>query len=382
MEAELLYNFTCFQAGEPVKDLSIVIEDGIIKDIKKTKDILLSFSGKKHNFEGDYLTPGFVDLQVNGGKEYYFTNDLSVEAFSSICTDHLKRGTTSMLPTIVTTSYENLLTSIEVTRKCMEEKETGILGLHLEGPYLNPVKCGAHNLKYIRNPSDYEMDKLLDLGRGIVKKMTIAPEVFTSDMIKKIRNAGIIVSAGHSACSSIEARKAFESGVSCVTHLFNAMPPVKGRESGLVGATMVTDGVFASIIADGHHCSDDSIRLAYKTLKDKLFLISDATFIGTKDMEMDGITFIHAADRYLNGQGKLAGSNITMHDAVVYCINKVGLPVEMVLRMGAEIPLQVLGVNGLGRIDKGYIADLLQIDAHTLGIKSVMKSGRFVNIAN
>lgn len=374
----LLHNFVCYEADKPQSDLSIIIEDGRIKTIDKTDVLLKTFDGEKVDLKGNYLAPGFVDLQINGGEELYFTQDLTVEAFGIMCRDHMKKGTTSMLPTVITCSFEKMVKAIEVTKEAMKNKEWGILGLHLEGPYLNVEKRGAHNTKYIRKPSDEEIDELIRIGKGVIRKMTIAPEFFSDEMIKKIKNAGIVLSAGHTMIGSEDAKRSFDAGVSCITHIYNAMLPIQGREAGLIGATILSNSVRAGIIVDGYHCSYDSFRLLYKAIGKRLFLISDATFIGNKDLVMDGVRFIYENKSYRTEQGNLAGSNITMHDAVVNCVEKAEVPLHEAFRMAAETPLDVIGDKEHGLLKEGYVADFVVLDKDNLSLSAVIKCGELV----
>lgn len=374
----LLHNFICYEADKIRNDLSIIIENGIIKAIDKADVLLKDFDGDKIDLKGNYLTPGFVDLQINGGKELYFTRDLTVESFGTMCRDHMRKGTTSMLPTIITCPFETMVKAIEVAKEAMKHKEWGILGLHLEGPYLNEEKRGAHDIKYIRKPSEEEIEELLRIGKGVIRKMTIAPEFFSDTLIQKIKDAGIVVSAGHTMIGSEGAKKAFKMGVSCITHAYNAMLPIQGREAGLLGATILSDSIRAGIIVDGYHCSYDSFRLLYKSIGKRLFLVSDATFIGNKDLEMDGVRFIYNNKSYRTEQGNLAGSNITMHDAVANCVEKANIPLNEVFRMAAETPLDVIGDKEHGLLKEGYAADFVVLDKNDLSLQSVIKRGKLV----
>ena len=150
MDVKLLYNFKLLLDGKEITDQALIIENGRIKEVLPTVTILKTFSGKTFDFQNDYLVPGFVDLHVNGGNSHFFTKDLSVEAFDTIYLEHVKRGNTSILPTVISTTFENTLKAVEVTRESMRGKEGGMLGLHLEGPYINTLQKGVHKLDYIR----------------------------------------------------------------------------------------------------------------------------------------------------------------------------------------------------------------------------------------
>jgi N-acetylglucosamine-6-phosphate deacetylase len=379
MDIKLLHNFTWFRDGKEMTDSAIIIKNGTIQEIIPVATILPSFNGNSYDLQGDYLSAGFVDLHINGGNSHFFTKDLSVEAYNTIYHEHILRGNTSILPTVISTTFENMLKAIEITKECMKDKDGGILGLHLEGPYISKDRKGVHNIDYIRLPKENEINELLKKGEGVIKKMTIAPELFSIDTIRKIADQGIIVSAGHTACTIEQALDSFNAGVTCITHIFNAMPPLQGREPGLVGAALLDDKVYAGIIGDGQHVKNSAIKLMYKSIQDRLFLVSDATMIGATDMNLDGVLYYHSKESFINEKGNLAGSNITIHDAVINCVKNGGFSLETAFKMGSEIPMRVMGVKNYGKIAQDYAADLVRLDKNNLDLKDVIKSGEFVN---
>lgn len=368
----VLKNFTYYnEQDELITNHVLHIQNGIIKELSSE----ISLDEKSVDLRGAYLAPAFVDLQVNGGVKVYFSNTITDEVLEQMYLDHLSVGTVNILPTLVTTSLENILKAIEVVKTYIAKGKPGVLGLHLEGPFLNMEKRGAHNPKHIRKPTDGELRTILDAGEGIIKMMTIAPEQFTDYQLSLIKEKGVVISAGHSNSTAAFYKKAFDKGIDCVTHLYNAMSPFTGREPGLVGAALDSD-VYAGIIIDGFHCDDTSVKLAYRLKKGRLFLVSDATFIGKEDLEMDGIQFIHKLGRYVNSEGNLAGSNISMHDAVKHSISKVGIPACDVFKMAAEIPFQLLGLGGrYGKMQAGYFADLVALSKEDLSITHIFRKG-------
>lgn len=372
----LLKNFVYFDNDQPIKNKSLIIEGDSITAV-------LSNQYEDQNIEiidlkGNYLVPGFVDLQVNGGEEVFFTNNITENAIEQIYFDHLKFGTTCILPTLVTTSPSNILKAIEVVRVYMQHKE-GIAGLHIEGPFLNLDKKGAHNPKHIRKPGNEELESILDAGEGVIKMMTIAPEMFSDEQIKMILSRNILISAGHSNASLQLSKVFFSKGIKCVTHLFNAMSQFNSREPGLVGATLDSD-VYAGIIVDGVHCDYTSVRVAYKLKKGRLFLVSDSTFIGRKNLEMDGVKYIFSETGYVNSQGNLAGSNITMSDAVRKCVYDVGIPLAEAIKMASEIPLEVIGLSEeRGKIEPNYKADIAILSKDDLRVVAVFANGKYLS---
>ncbi|NGF57609.1 N-acetylglucosamine-6-phosphate deacetylase [Parapedobacter sp. SGR-10] len=368
----VLKNFAYYnEQDELITQHALYLQDGVIKELSPE----ISTDETSIDLRGAYLVPAFVDLQVNGGIKVYFSHTITEQVLEQMYIDHLQVGTVNILPTLVTTSLENILKAVEVVKTYISKGKPGVLGLHLEGPFLNIEKKGAHNPKYIRKPTDEELKTILDAGEGVIKMMTVAPEQFTDDQLFLIQDRGIVISAGHSNSTAAFYKTIFDKGVNCITHLYNAMSPFMGREPGLVGATLDSD-VYAGIIVDGFHCDDTAVRLAYRLKKGKLFLVSDATFIGEEDLEMDGIQFIHKPGRYVNAEGNLAGSNISMYDAVRHSINKVGIPAYDVFKMAAEIPFQLLGLaDKHGKVKTGYFADLVALSKDGLSITHIFRRG-------
>ncbi len=372
-------NFIYFDNGQPVQDQSLIIDGDIITGVFPNPDV--GQDAKTVDLGGNYLVPGFVDLQVNGGVEDFFSNDITEETIGRIYKSHLRFGTTCILPTLISTSHSDILKAIEVVRAYMQHKQ-GVAGIHIEGPYINLDKKGAHNPKYIRKPCDEELRSILEAGEGVIKMMTIAPEMFSDEQIKMIKSRNIIISAGHSNISAQQAKICFSKGITCITHLFNAMSQFDSREPGLVGATLDSD-VYAGIIVDGVHSDYTSVRIAYKLKKGRLFLVSDSTFIGTQNLEMDGIKFIYSGTGFINSQGNLAGSNITMSDAVKNCVNNVGISLADAIKMASEIPLEVIGLSGSrGKIEPGYKADMVILSKDNLCVCAAIANGEYLTFYN
>ena len=373
----ILENFIYFnEDDELITHHSLYIQDGVIKEISSE----ISANERSIDLNGAYLTPAFADLQVNGGIKDYFSDTITEETLEQMYLDHLQVGTVNILPTLITSSLQNILKAIDVVKNYMSKGKPGVLGLHLEGPFLNIEKKGAHNPKYIRRPTDQELKTILDTGTGIVKMITLAPELFTDSQLALIKEKGIIISVGHSNATSAFSKESFNKGINCVTHLYNAMSPFTGREPGLVGATLDDNSVYAGIIVDGFHCDYTAVRLAHTLKKGKLFLVSDATFIGKEDLEMDGIQFIHQPGRYVNSTGNLAGSNISMHDAVKLSVNNAKIPINDVFKMASLIPFQLLGFdNKYGKIKEGHFADLVVLSKDSLDIEYVFSRGNLIS---
>lgn len=229
------------------------------------------------------------------------------------------------------------------------------MGLHVEGPWINKEKRGAHDESFIHSPILSEVKQLLDYGKGIIKMITLAPEVCSKEIIDFILSNNIIISAGHSNATYAEAIKGFENGITTVTHLFNAMSPLLHREPGLAGATMDHPSAMASIIPDGHHVDYAAIRIAKKVMQERLFVITDAvTETGTGYYQHQLST---KKDKYEAG-GILSGSSLTMVGALKNLVNHADVELGEALRMCSLYPARVMKMDGItGIIRKGYKAN-------------------------
>lgn len=387
-------NTTVFTGTDFLANATVHVQDGRILAVD-TEAFINGEDNKEGaqnevvDLRGDYLVPGFVDLQLYGGSEAFLNESPTVETVRHIYETHLQNGTTSVLPTLYSTSHAVILQAIEAVREARLENPLGVLGLHVEGPYINPIKRGAHSLNYVRRPNEDELDELFERGEDVIRIITIAPEVF-SEMellhIQTYKPENCRLSLGHSQATYEEATSFFTAGIPLVTHLYNAMRGFESREPGIVGAVFDHSTVRASLIADGFHCDPVAIRMAHRLMGDRLFLISDATFanpLGLPKASLDFEDFIiryeapaqeygsRGYGRYTNQEGKLAGSAITLLDAVRVCVNQARLPLLDTLRMATTIPAEVIGLgNELGKIQPGYVANLVRLDA-SLSLKGI-----------
>jgi N-acetylglucosamine-6-phosphate deacetylase len=251
-----------------------------------------------------------------------------------------EEGTILFQPTLATNTIEVFKKALDALREYRQKGGTGVYGLHLEGPWLNPVKRGAHIESWIHPPTIEEVRDLLDYGKGLISMITIAPEVCSKEITKLILDRGIILSAGHSNATYDEAIDGFNKGISSVTHLYNAMSPLHHRQPGLVGATFEHLNVKASIIPDGYHVDYAAISIAKKIMANRLFAITDAvaeTNIGPYQHQL-------ASDKY-ECNGVLSGSALTMHKAFKNLVNHAGIDVGEAIRMCSLYPAQVLGCD-------------------------------------
>lgn len=312
------------------------------------------------------LAPGFTDIHINGGKKYHFTENTSTEAVEDIDLACAQVGTAYALPALITSPASTLFQGIDAIRDyCSKLVHPRILGIHLEGPFISEAKRGAHLSAYIRKPTTRDLEEMIDSGRDVIKMITIAPEMFTADQLELLVSSGITISLGHSNATYKEAREAFAKGIHLVTHLYNAMSGLNHREPGLVGAAFDTPSVYTPIILDGRHCDFAAARIAYKIKGDHLFLISDALFVGREVVNFNWGEFdAHLQDdEYINSQGHLAGSAISLGEAVRNAIYEVGIPLEEALDMATLRPAKVLGLDStIGRIASGYPAVFTTFD--------------------
>lgn len=331
------------------------------------------------DLNGANLSPGFIDLQLNGCGGVMFNDEITAKTIDIMHKANLKSGCTGFLPTLITSSDENMRQAIAAAREYQSQYPNQSLGLHLEGPYLNVMKKGIHSVDFIR-PSDDSMIDTICANSDVIAKVTLAPENNKPEHIEKLVQAGIVVSIGHTNATYTEARQSFESGITFATHLFNAMTPMVGREPGVVGAIYDTPDVYAGIIADGFHVDYANIRIAHKIKGEKLVLVTDAT--APAGAEMDYFIFVGKKVYYRDGKcvdenGTLGGSALTMIEAVQNTVEHVGIALDEALRMATLYPAKAIGVDDkLGRIKKGMIANLTVFD-RDFNVKATVVNGQY-----
>lgn len=351
----VIYNCNIYTGSGIIQDSVIVVEQDIIVSIQKE----IPHGAKHIDLGGRNIAAGFFDIQVNGGEKLYFSQSPTEEALHDICAASLSYGTTHVLPCLISSTPERILQAIETVRHFMHTHGEGVVGMHLEGPFINPEKRGAHVASIVRRPTDKELETIIDKGRDVIKVMTIAPECFTDDQLQMLLDSGIVLSAGHSAMTYEQAERCFAKGISLVTHLYNAMTQMEHRAPGLVGATFTNENVYAPIILDGAHCDYSAARIALKQKEEKLFLISDAAFLGRKmqAFEFDEFDATLIDGFYRNKEGNLAGAAISMIEAVRNAVQYLDVPLETAIKMATVFPARAVGLDAsIGRIEKGYQA--------------------------
>ncbi len=303
------------------------------------------------NFDGHFIAPAFIDLQIYGayGKLFsVFPNAESLSLLNQYCE---KGGAAFCMPTMATNTLDVFKKGIDAIRNYWNAGGRGVLGLHLEGPWINPLKRGAHIESYIHAPAIGEVRSLLEYGKDVIRIITLAPEVCSPEVISLVRSQGIIISAGHSNATFKEAKTGFTNGITTVTHLFNAMSPLQHREPGLAGAAMDDASVMASIIPDGYHVDYAAVRIAKKVMQDRLFVITDAVTETTSG----AYQHYKSGDKY-EAAGVLSGSALDMLKAVANLVLQAGISLEEALRMCSFYPARVIRrEHELGLIQNNYL---------------------------
>ncbi|HEY5805253.1 MAG TPA: N-acetylglucosamine-6-phosphate deacetylase [Lysobacter sp.] len=360
---------TAFHNGHVLTDhgfetnVCVIVEDGHIVAV------LPGAAPKGANavdLAGGYLVPGFIDTQVNGGGDVLFNDEPTVQGLRTIAAAHRRFGTTGLMPTLISDDTDVMARAIAATRDAIALGVPGILGIHLEGPYLNAARKGVHDPAKFHTPAEDELDLVASLGTGRTM-LTLAPERFSADTLRQLALRRLIVCAGHTAATYEQMRDGFAAGIRGVTHLFNAMTPMNSREPGGVGAALENADVWCGLIVDGYHVHDAALRVAIAARpRGKMMLVTDAMPpVGgaREDFELYGVTMTCRDGQCTTADGTLAGSALDMAGAVRNTVQRLGLPLKEACRMASTYPAEFLGLGGeLGRITPGYRADLVALD--------------------
>ena len=305
-----------------------------------------------------FLAPAFVDFQVYGAAQKLFAAYPEAQTLQVMQDVYSGQGTCLFQPTLATNTAAIFRKGIDAVKAYWQGGGKGVAGLHLEGPWIHPTKKGAHIQSEIHAPTVEEVKELLAYGKGIIKTITLAPEVCSDEVLTLLLSSEVVLSAGHSNATYAEALQSFDKGIPAVTHLFNAMSPLHHREPGLVGATLQHANVVASIIPDGHHVDFAAISMAKKLMGERLFAITDAVTETT-----EGAYRHHLAGDKYECNGTLSGSAISMHEAFYNLVKKVGLDMEEALRMCSLYPARLLKMQHLyGKIAPGFAAQFVVLN--------------------
>jgi len=311
------------------------------------------------------ISPGFVDLQVNGGGDVLMNTTPTSAGMAAIAAAHRRFGTVALLPTVITDAPEVLDAAVAAALEAVGLP--GILGLHIEGPHLSLARRGTHAARFVR-PMDAvtvtQVRRLRDAGIAVM--ITVAPEGVQPGQIAALAAMGAVVSLGHSDTTAESARAALDEGATCFTHLFNAMSPMLSRSPGVTGAC-INSQAYAGIICDGHHVADEMVGLAIRArpVPDRMFLVSDAmsTVGGSDRFTLYGEEVRLVDGRLVNAEGSLAGAHVTMALSVARLIRVVGIAPELALRMAVTVPATLIGAGLQAGVMGRDLADLIVLDA-------------------
>lgn len=357
-------NATIYTGNAIETGKAVLINNHTIIDIVKQEAIPSQY--EQVNLNGLSLAPAFVDLQIYGGNGKLFSQELTVESLQATHAYSVAGGCSHFMITMATNTIEKFLKGMEVVKQYWKQGGKGLLGLHLEGPYMNPIKRGAHLANCIKQPAMQEVQLLLDQGRDTFKMITLAPERCDAAIIDYLLQNNIIVSAGHSNATYREAITAFEQGIPAATHLFNAMSPLQHREPGMVGA-IFNAAVSSSIVCDGIHVDYAAVKIAKSIMKERLFFITDAV----AETTTGEYQHLFKGDRYTLPDGTLSGSALTMMQCVKNGVEQVGIPPDEALRMASTYPASFIKDKKLGKIEKGYEASMVVFD-NTLKVQQTI----------
>jgi N-acetylglucosamine-6-phosphate deacetylase len=312
---------------------------------------------------GQLLLPGFIDVQVNGGGGVLFNDDPSPESIRAIGAAHRRFGTTGFLPTLISDDLDTIERAITAAQTCLDTGMPGVLGIHIEGPFLNWARRGVHDAKHLRLLDDSLISLLCRLRDGRTV-LTLAPEMTTPDIIARLAAGGILVSAGHSEASFAETTRAIAHGLRGFTHLFNAMARLEPRAPGIVGAALYDPDTWCGIIVDGHHVDPIMLQLALRCKRHERFmLVTDAMpAVGSANPSfvLQGRTISVVDGICRDENGTLAGTALDMAGAVRNAVSLLGLDIAEAARMAGQYPAEFLGLgHELGRIAPGYLANLV-----------------------
>jgi len=376
MAAQALIGVDIFDGTTIRKDHAVVMRDGKIAALIPAAQLGSDVAVER--LDGHVLAPGFIDAQVNGGGGVLLNDAPTLESVAKICDAHALFGTTALLPTLITDTPTLTAEAVKAVKQAIAAKLPGCIGLHLEGPFLSPDKRGAHDAQLIRQMNDADVDILLGLDIETLL-VTLSPERVPPRIIRRLADAGIIVSLGHSNASYDQVMEAANAGARGVTHLYNAMSALTHRAPGVVGAALDSGQLWCGLIADGHHVHRAAIDIALRAKRGpgRIFLVTDAMSTVGSDVrifDLNGRRITRQDGVLVLDDGTLAGSDLDMMSAVRFMVQKVGLELAQALRMASTDPADFLRRQDVGRIAPGARADFVLID-RDLQAKTVWRGG-------
>jgi len=352
-----------FDGSHMLDGRAVVIENGRILAVPRESDL---GTGIERRWVEGLLAPGFIDVQVNGGGGALYNDVRTLEGIRTIAQAHRTYGTVGLLPTFITDTRQAMAEAVEAMRAALAKKVPGVLGIHLEGPFISPERKGVHNPAFMRPMEDEDIAIMTSLAEGRTV-VTLAPERNSMEAVARLASAGVLVCAGHTAGDYDIVMEAIRHGLRGFTHLYNAMPPLAGRDPGPVGAALDSRDTWCGLIVDGHHVSDAALRAAIAAKgTERMMLVTDAMSVTGTDLagfDLHGRRIYRKDGRLTTEDGTLAGSDLDMASAVRNSVNRLGLALPDVLRMASLVPAAFLKLDHeLGRIAPGYRASLVLLD--------------------
>lgn len=357
-------------------ECAVLIRGGRIEQLVDAHDVPPGYTIERHM--AGTLVPGFVDLQVNGGGGVLFNDQPTVDGIATIAAAHRQFGTTAMLPTLISDNLDVVAQAITAVDAAIEQGVPGVLGIHIEGPFLNVARKGIHDASKFATLDEAAVDLLSSLRHGKTL-VTLAPECTTPAMIARLVERGVVVAAGHTTASYDVMAAAIDAGLTGVTHLFNAMPPLSGRDPGVIGSALTERRVFAGIIADGYHVAASNLRLALAAKgADRLCLVSDAMpSVGT-DLDrfhLGDVEILVQDGRCVDAAGTLAGCHLDMASALRGILHATDCTLEQACFMASSSPANFLALSEqIGSIEIGRDAAFNLMDDDLAILKVVSHS--------
>jgi N-acetylglucosamine-6-phosphate deacetylase len=366
---------TVFDGEKTLQDHAVVIEGESIADVvpraRLPRGIRVETLG-----QGEWLVPGFIDIQVNGGGDVLFNDTPTADAIRTIVAAHRRFGTTSLLPTLISDSDEKMRAALVAVADVMRS-EPSVLGIHFEGPFLSPERAGVHARNVLRTPEPHHVALITGLESGVTL-ITLAPERVPPEFLAALRERGVRIAFGHSMATYEQARAAMDGGVTGFTHLFNAMRPLAAREPGPIAAALESPGAFYGLIVDGEHVHPAMLHLALRGAGTPMLVTDAMPPVGgeRKSFALHGEKIHSNGGRLVTAEGTLAGAALDMTAALRNCVELLGLELASALPLATTAPAKFLGLeNRLGRLAPGFRADMVALATTPLRTRATWVAG-------